>query len=175
MPAKQLETINAKLDRVKDRHIRREETTSIVLCRSRDDGRFAIPVDKVERLTDISSRTVRKSGLESPPELEIESGLSIPLIQVEDTLPERRCKPRNPGLYHRSLNQDRFPVAICFDEATDRRIGLVLTEVLGVVQLDEISGRRASRPGIESCVIVRNHVAEILDVDAIAAWGLAMY
>jgi len=138
------------------------EGQDVLWCRSRDDGRFVVPLDRVNRLVHFERDELDARGGVRFARLDDEW---VPLVDVEDVLPERRSEPRNEQVYRQSLEQQKLPVIL--HELGSRRVGFVVTEFLEVVRADLSDRHGVSREGVKFCAVVRDTVAEVLDIEEI--------
>jgi two-component system chemotaxis sensor kinase CheA len=131
-----------------------------LLClRGPDDERMALRVDHVVRLESVlASRIERVAGR---PVLQYRDDI-LPLVELEQVLPERRRERRT------ELEPDptgSVQVVVC--ELGGRRVGVVVHRILDIIP-DPGGGRRpASRDGVEACIVLRDRVTELLDLDAV--------
>ncbi len=128
-----------------------------LLFRSPDDGRMAIPLDRVVRLELFPRTEVERVGEGFAVQYR---GDILPLVFVFDHLVERRNVPRVSDSEIGELDV----VVVNYGAHT---VGLVVGPVLDIVE--EIVGVRqpSSREGIVECAVIRDRVTELLDVDFI--------
>ncbi|MFB6350475.1 MAG: chemotaxis protein CheA, partial [Bradymonadaceae bacterium] len=134
----------------------------VLFCRSRDDGRIAIPLVAVQRLAQIADADIERHG---HVDFARYDEAFLPLVTVEDVLPERRDEPRNKQVYRRALNQSRHPVVIY--EWEERLVVLVMTEFVEVLETSLEDRYGVSRPGIQYCTEIADQITEVLDIPTI--------
>jgi two-component system chemotaxis sensor kinase CheA len=130
-----------------------------VLLRVGHDRRIAIPLEAVSRLEDAPTDAVERSGGGHVMQYR---GDILPLVAVAsileatggDPLDVPDAGPRSPSV----------PIVVCSDGT--RRLGLVVSEILDIVDgYFELRPVTAS-PGILGCAVVGGLVTDVLDVDA---------
>ncbi len=137
-------------------------TEEILWCRSRDDGRMAVPLSSVERLEQFERGEIEHHG--EVGFVHYEDQL-LPLVEVEDVLPERRSEPRNEEVYRRAVGQEDLPVVL--HRWGGELVGLIVTEFLDILATDVDDQYDVSRRGVACCTEVRGHITEVLDVATI--------
>ena len=133
--------------------VAREE---ILLFRSPDDGRMAIPLALITRIEEFPLSKIEYAG---DAEVVQYRDRIMPLVRVFDVLPERRQKLRHP---EEVSGKDRVHVVVCQDR--ERYVGLVVGRFIDALQLPVADRRPGGRAGIQSTAVVRERVTEILDV-----------
>lgn len=131
----------------------------ILLCRSPDDGRIAIPLEQVARLETLAMATVEHLGEHRVVQYR---GDLLPLIDVCAMLPERRQAPRNPEPERASET-----VQVVVYSYRDHSVGLIVESILDIVEEVVEIQRPSSRQGVDRCAVVRGRITEFLDVDGI--------
>ena len=135
-------------------------TRQLLLMRAVDGGRLAVTLDAVVRLARVDCAAVETVG-----DLEAvrDHDQILPLIRVSDVLPERRATPRDqlPDSPDGALT-----VVVC--QTKFGLVGLVVAVVKDIIAEPTTAGRPPSRAGTLACIIVDDHLAELLDVDALA-------
>ncbi|MFN3198627.1 MAG: chemotaxis protein CheW [Bradymonadia bacterium] len=146
-------------DQVEDNMNDAGERTKLLLVRSPDDGRQAVPLAMVARLEEVEADKVEHVGSQRVVQYR---GEILPLVFVSDVLPERRSMYRSED---DSAAQRLLNVVVYTENG--RSIGLVVDQILDVVEtrLDEL--QPGSRHGVTGCLVVRDKVTELLDVRAI--------
>jgi two-component system chemotaxis sensor kinase CheA len=130
----------------------------LLIVRGPDDSRLAIPLDRVARLEVFDPQRVEQIGGRGM--VQYRSGI-LPLMALEEFLPDRRAEPRNPPAEHA---ESSLVSVVVFEEET-RSFGLIVDDVLDVVDLPAGDVRSPSRPGVEAAVVVNEKITEILDCD----------
>jgi len=133
------------------------ETAQLLVFRSPDDGRMALPLERVVRLERVPREAVEPVGGE--PAIQYRGDI-LPLVFVFDHLPERRRRRRAEVAESGELHL----VVYAHERGT---VGLVVGPVVDIVE-ERIEVRRpSSRDGVRECVVVRGRVTELLDVDRV--------
>ncbi len=133
----------------------------LLLATGPDGGRLAVRVAQVRRLESFAAERVERAG-----EVElVQYGEEIlPLLRVADFLPERRQSDREQGP---SPASEGVAAVVC--ETSRGPVGFVVSSIDDVVAEPAVPRQPASRPGVEACVVIGERVAELLDVEALAA------
>ena len=138
-------------------------TTTLLVFRTPDDGRMAVPLDGVDRLEELPRSSVELvDGREVAPY----RGGVLPLVHVSGDLPERRVLPRRDVAPRAGLDPT---VPVLVHRVDGRLVGLVVDAVLDVV---EWSGalEPATRSGVLGTTLLGGRVTELLSVaDVVAA------
>jgi two-component system chemotaxis sensor kinase CheA len=149
------QNVAAQLRAARERDAERQ---TLLLVRSPGDGRLAIPLDPISRLEEFSPEDVENAG-----DLDVVQyrGQILPLIHLKNILSERRAPDRlTPP---RSAVATNLLEVIVFNDGV-RRVGLVVDEILDIVQdIFDIKGR-ATRTGVVGTLVVQNRVTELFDV-----------
>jgi two-component system chemotaxis sensor kinase CheA len=123
---------------------------------SRDDGRMAIPLNRVSRLVEFDSVNIEHAGDYNV----IQYGAEIlPLLHVDSLLPERRHARRTD---EEELD-GRMQVVVYAGK--DRDVGLVVSRILDIVEEPLTLQQPASREGVLGTAVIRGRVTELLDVE----------
>ncbi len=149
------QNIAAQLRAARERDVERQ---TLLLVRSPGDGRLAIPLDPISRLEEFSPEDVENAG-----DLDVVQyrGQILPLIHLKNILSERRAPDRLTP--NRSAVAANLLEVIVFSDGV-RRVGLVVDEILDIVQdIFDIKGR-ATRTGVVGTLVIQNRVTELFDV-----------
>jgi len=133
----------------------------LLLATGADGGRLAVRVAQVRRLESFTTESIERAG-----DIEVvQYGSEIlPLVRVSAVLAERRMRDR------RQLDAPRGDaVAAVVCETSVGPVGLVVSSIDDVVAEPTVPRQPASRLGVEACVVVEERVAELLDVEVLAA------
>ena len=138
----------------------REEVDARVLLivQGPDDSRLAIPLERVARLEVFDREVLEEVGGRSM--VQYRSGI-LPLVELVEVVPERRSRPRNSP---EAPAEPNLISVVVFEEA-GRSFGLIVNDVLDVVDLPVGPTRSSSRQGVEAAVVVNDKITEILDCD----------
>ncbi|MFN2524326.1 MAG: chemotaxis protein CheW, partial [Mycobacteriales bacterium] len=137
------------------------EAAGLLLATAPDGGRFAVRVTQVRRLESFPDGRIERAG-----DLEVVQygDVLLPLVRVFDVLPERRQVDRSkaplPAL-------DAIAAVVC--DTSTGLVGFVVASIDDVVPEPQVPRQPASRRGVEACVVVGERVAELLDVEVLAA------
>jgi two-component system chemotaxis sensor kinase CheA len=141
---------------------------TILIVRSPGNGRLAIPLNRVARLEEFSPNQVESSG--DVDVIQYRGGI-LPLIPMDDVLEERRSHQR---LVHDESDvkaSDCIHVVVFGND--EQNVGLVVEEVLDIVEeAIEIKGR-ANRCGILGTAVIQERVTELFDVEGFLKQALA--
>ncbi len=137
---------------------REGDRQTLLVVRSPGNGRLAIPLAPVSRLEEIELEQVEGAG-----EVDVVQyrGQILPLIHLRNILSERRSFDRvtePDGNANAGLLQ-----VIVFGDGP-RRVGLIVDEILDIIQgVFEVKGR-STRPGVSSTLVIQGRVTELFDV-----------
>jgi two-component system chemotaxis sensor kinase CheA len=124
-----------------------------------DDGRMAMPLEKVLRLEAFRCSAVEKAG-----NLEViqYEGKVLPLVYVSRMLPERRQIPRQEA----STGGDEKMQVVMYDNGREE-VGLVVDRVLDIVTAPLEVQRAATRSYVKGSMVLQERVTELLDIPAL--------
>jgi two-component system chemotaxis sensor kinase CheA len=135
---------------------RASDKQKMLFFASRDDGRMAIPLDRVSRLVEFNRDAVERAGDYEV----IQYGTEIlPLLHVDSLLPERRQARRT----EEEAEDGRMQVVVY--AGRDRDVGLVVCRILDIVEEPLTLQQPASRDGVLGTAVIRGRVTELLDVE----------
>ena len=135
------------------------ERQTLLLVRSPGDGRLAIPLAPVSRLEEFEANQIESAG-----DVDVIQyrGHILPLIRLKDILGERRSFDRIAPIGSNPAAVNLLEVIVFGDGV--RRVGLVVDEILDIVQdVFEIKGR-STRTGITGTLVIQNRVTELFDI-----------
>lgn len=135
--------------------------SELLLGTASDGGRLAFRVAQIRRLESFAEERVERTG-----DLEVvQYGEQIlPLVRVSDLLPERRLVDRDRAI---APAEQGLASVVC--ETAVGPVGFVIGSIDDVVAGPPLLRQPPSRRGVEACVVVDDRVAELLDVDVLAA------
>jgi two-component system chemotaxis sensor kinase CheA len=137
----------------------RAKTERLVCLDGEHGEKLAIDFDQVSRLEYFQRTSLERVGHQ----LVVQYGDEIlQLIELQKTLPERRKEARNPS---DRVKTETVPVIVC--TVKGRRIGLVAHRIADIIDEDLKARRSGSRDGVRGCAVIRDHVTEILDLEAL--------
>jgi two-component system chemotaxis sensor kinase CheA len=135
------------------------DLTTMLLLKSPDDGRMAIPLDRVSRLETVSPSLVETVG----DQMVLRHGNDImPLVSVNAVIPERRTVFRSEEQTQAAAD---LPLNVVVMQRHGVPVGLIVDDILDVVDISLKSRRVGSRPGVMGCVVIHDRVTELLDLD----------
>lgn len=128
-----------------------EPREQLVLCRVGDDGRMAVPLSLIARIEEIDRSAIEKT---SGGDVVQHRGEILPLVDLSRLFGR---PSRSTGSLH---------VLVCAAESATagRSVGLVVEQVLDIVEDTGAARQRATRPGVLAAVILQEKVVELLDV-----------
>lgn len=144
-------------------HAAQEDRQTMLLFRSPDDGRMAIPLSLVARLEEFSPDAIETAGAH---EVVQYRGEIMPLVPVCDLLPERRSQRRNPTDAAESQSSDDAIQVVVYSE-DGRSVGLVVGRILDIVEQALDVQEAAAREGVTGSVVIQDRVTELLDIQGI--------
>jgi two-component system chemotaxis sensor kinase CheA len=141
---------------------------SVLLFATRDGSRMAIPLSLVDRLEEFPRSALEKVG---PQQVVQYRNEILPLIDVARALVSGR-RSRGPLPTRRPLKPfrtaaDRDTVQVVVYAAKGQRIGLVVDQIIDIVEETLVSRTRASRAGVLFTSVIHERVTEFLDVEGI--------
>lgn len=131
-----------------------EPQAPLLLCRVGEEGRMAIPLSLIARIEEIDRASVERT---SGGEVVRRRGEILPLVDLSRFF---GATSRSTGPLH---------VVVCADPiaASGQGVGLVVEQVLDIVEERSPARLRGTRPGVLATVVVRDEVAELLDVEGV--------
>ena len=124
-------------------------------------SRMAMPLDTLARLEELPANEVEKAGKQWVAQYR---GEILPLINLEFALEERRRTRHEVKL--RSADSDApLQVLVCNHEG--RSVGLVVEEILDIIEDTAEKKYPASRPGVLYSTVIDERVTELIDIPAI--------
>ncbi len=146
---------------LRDARDRDAERQTLLLVRSPGCGRLAIPLDPISRLEEFEADQVEAAG-----DIDVIQyrGQILPLVCLKDILSERRSFDRLAHTGAGNTATNLLQVVVFGDGV--RRVGLVVDEILDIVQdVFEIKGR-STRTGITGTVVIQSRVTELFDIQS---------
>jgi two-component system chemotaxis sensor kinase CheA len=117
-------------------------------------GQMAMPLALVSRLEEFKLSVIERAGQR---EVVQYRGQIMPLVHVADTLQVERT----------SVPGDTVQVIVHSGNGTS--VGLVVEEILDVVEQNVAVEGRSKRTGVLGSAVIQQHVTDLLDVPALAA------
>jgi two-component system chemotaxis sensor kinase CheA len=141
---------------------------SLLLFATPGGGRMAIPLAQVARLEEFPRSAVERVGGQDVVQYR---GEILPLVHVARVLRKqqggngRTGKPRRPQPSGAARGDGTMQVVVHASEG--RRVGLVVSRILDVVEETIVTRSPAGRPGVLFTAVVQDRVTEFLDVEGI--------
>jgi two-component system chemotaxis sensor kinase CheA len=123
-------------------------------------GRMAIPVSQVDRLEEFPRSAIERVG---PQEVIQYRNEILPLLDVADMLRSRRGTLAG----RLAARQGADAVQVIVYAGKKQRIGLVVEQILDIVEEAIVVRAPANRPGVSFNAVVQGRVTEFLDVEAL--------
>ena len=142
---------------------------TLLLLQGPDDARLAVPLDEVSRLETIELDAVESGGTHHVVQYR---GEIMPLLRASELLPERRSRLRSNYVPAADTNKTLSVVVL---GCAGRSMGLVVDDVLDVVETAAELRRLGCRQGVLGTLVVQDRVTEVLDLNWIVnAAGLSL-
>jgi len=132
------------------------ESETLLLVRTASEGKLAIPLSKVARLEQFEIKQTEMAG-----DIQVVQyrGQILPLVELSNFLHERRA-----GYGDDAESSELIQVVVFGEEG--RQVGLVVKEIIDVVdEVLEVRGK-ASRSGVLGTAAIHGHVTELFDVSS---------
>lgn len=123
---------------------------------------MALPLDTLERLEELPASAVEKSGKHW---LAQYRGQILPLIHLASALEDRRSELRNPR--KSGENGDSAPLDVLVCNYEGQSIGIVVEDILDIVEESAEVRHPASRPGVLYSAVIGGRVTELIDIPAV--------
>jgi two-component system chemotaxis sensor kinase CheA len=133
-------------------------------------SRMAMALDTLARLEELPAADVEKAGTQWVAQYR---GQILPLINLEFALQERRKKRQEASLQANTASATA-PLQVLVCDYQGRSVGLVVEQILDIVEDAAEMKYPASRPGVLYSTVIDERVTELIDVPAVlSAAGLA--
>jgi two-component system chemotaxis sensor kinase CheA len=129
---------------------------TMLVFRSPDDGRMAIPLSRVARLEEIPRGMVERVGREL---LVQYRGEIMPVLELSHLVPERRVVKRTEP----KLAGDVVQMVVFSSDGA--HVGLLVDQIIDIVEDSLANPRPPGRPGVLGSVVIAGRVTELLDVE----------
>ena len=153
----------ALTDKARGQEERDEHLQTLLLFRTPDDGRMALPLSMVARLEVFPASAVERVGTQDVVQYR---GSILPLVHVSEVLPERRNVARSGD--EQSITGE---IHVVVYSAGDRSVGLVVDRIIDIVEESVEIERAASRECVKGTAVIHGKVTEFLDVEAVIQAG----
>lgn len=134
-----------------------EKRQSLLIVRTPDDGRMAIPLSSVARLEESPATAIERAGRHRVAQYR---GSILTLIYLSEVLTERRRKPRRKK--SAATSSDRLSVVVY--NFHGRNLGFVVDQILDTVAESFTLQTDNCRPGVAGTAVIQGRVTEIIDV-----------
>ncbi len=124
-------------------------------------SRMAVPLDTLARLEELPSSQVERAGTHWVAQYR---GQILPLVNLEFALQERR-RLRQQARFETTESTAPLPVLVCHHQG--RAVGLVVEQILDIVEDAAELKYPASRPGVLYSTVIQEKVTEMIDIPAI--------
>lgn len=138
------------------------EMRTFLLFSGQDDSRMALPLDTLARLEELPTSKVEKAGQQW---LTQYRGQLLPLVHLASVLEERRAELHHPPRPGELSEGPPLQVLVCNYEG--QLVGIVVEDILDIVQDSASVKYPASRPGVLYSVVINGRVTELIDIPAI--------
>jgi two-component system chemotaxis sensor kinase CheA len=129
------------------------EKQSLLLLRSADNGRIAIPLSLVARLEEFPRKALERSQNQAVVQYR---GEILPLIRISDVLQYAAS----------SAETDDLLRVVVYSEG-GRSVGLVVDRIIDIVEDSIVVQRKTGRPGIIGSAVIQEQVTDLIDVHGI--------
>jgi two-component system chemotaxis sensor kinase CheA len=141
---------------------------NVLLFATRDGGRMAIPLTLVARLEEFPRSAIERVG---PQEVVQYRDDIMPLIDVARALRERRPNKSREPMRRRAKGppsiDERDTVQVVVYAGTRQRVGLIVDNILDIVEETLVSRGASHRPGVLFTAVIQGRITEFLDVEGI--------
>jgi two-component system, chemotaxis family, sensor kinase CheA len=124
-------------------------------------SRMAMPLDTLARLEELPSTDVEKAGKQWVAQYR---GEILPLINLEFALEERRHTRQSVKL---RASESEAPLQVLVCNHQGRSVGLVVEQILDIIEDSAELKYPASRPGVLYSTVINERVTELIDIPAI--------
>ncbi len=121
------------------------------------NSRMAVPLSAVARLEEIKSSAVERAG---DAEVVQYRGQIMPLMRVDRALGSTRDV------------MQREPLQVIVYTQSDKSVGLVVNEILDVVEEDVVIDEKTKRAGLLGSAVIQKYVTDLVDLETLARAGL---
>jgi two-component system chemotaxis sensor kinase CheA len=141
---------------------------TVLLFTTSDGGRMAIPLSQVARLEEFPRSALERVGPQDVVQYRDEI---LPLIHVSRVLRTRRRKHGRPARQKKDRDtaaaKASDTVQVVVYASKNQRVGLVVGQILDIVEEAIVSRAPTRRPGVLFSAVVQGRVTEFLDIEGI--------
>jgi two-component system, chemotaxis family, sensor kinase CheA len=146
-----------------------DTSRTLLLIRGANDTRLAVPLDQVSRLETIDPARIEAGGMHDVVQYR---GDIMPLVMASDVLPELISRIRGGGSGGMGAAPPTGPLSVVVLGVAGRPLGLVVEDVLDVVEAPGELRQLGARTGVVGTVVVQERVTEVLDLEWIGTRAL---
>jgi two-component system chemotaxis sensor kinase CheA len=138
------------------------ERQQLLLFKLQGGARMAMPLSAVSRLEELPRTSLEDAGGQLVVQYR---GQIMPLVNVAHVLGDRRAKARARRVKKDKVETESIQVVVYAHE--DRHVGLLVEQILDVVDQRLDVQSTAARPGVLGTAVIKERVTELLDVQAV--------
>ncbi len=139
---------------------RMADRQTLLLFRTPDDGRMAIPLEMVSRLEEFAEAKVEAVGSQRMIQYR---GEIMPLIDIGEVLPERRSL----GRMSEDDGSSEAMLQVVVHTHGGRSVGIVVDQILDIIEDHVELHRPGGRSGVIGTAVIRDRVTEFIDIQAV--------
>jgi chemotaxis protein histidine kinase CheA len=140
----------------------RETRQTLLLFQTGAGGRMAIPLSSVARLEEFQRSAIERSGRQ---EVVQYRGHILPLIHVAEVV---ECGSQGASRAAAAETGGRAPLQVIVYTEQARSIGLVVDNILDIVEENVVVERPGRRSGVLGSALIQQRVTDLLDVEGVA-------
>jgi two-component system chemotaxis sensor kinase CheA len=134
---------------------------ALLLFRTSDTRRMAIPLSLVARLEEFPRSLVEQCGAEQVVQYR---GKIMPLIYLSQAMADERLRLAAPSQPQQQVSET---IQVIVYTKGERSIGLVVERIMDVVEEAIVVQRTSIRPGVLGSAVIDKKVTELLDVESV--------
>jgi two-component system chemotaxis sensor kinase CheA len=134
---------------------------TLLLIRGANDTRLAVPLDQVSRLETIDPARIEFGGMHDVVQYR---GEIMPLVMTSDVLPGNPSR----GGSGSGIDLTKGPLSVVVLGVGGHPLGLIVEDVLDVVEAPGEFRRIGARLGVIGTIVVQERVTEVLDLEWIS-------
>ena len=155
---------------VRGSQVQADNGRTMLLIRGANDTRLAVPLDQVSRLETIDPARIEAGGMYDVVQYR---GDIMPLVMASDVLPELISRIRGGGAGGLGRTPTPTgPLSVVVLGVGGRPLGLVVEDVLDVVEAPGELRQLGVRTGVIGTLVVQERVTEVLDLEWIGTRAL---
>ena len=151
-------------EEIEDEVVDHASKVALVLMRSPDGGRMAVPLSEVTRLEEVQKSDIERVGNDRVVRYR---GQIMPLVDIYAVMPERRSPERRASDAKENEAEESSVIQVVVCTKDGKATGLVVDQIVDVTEeVVEITGE-SSRKGVSATAVIQNRVTEFLDIDEV--------